>query len=1065
MSLYEGAVKKPIMTTLCFVVVMILGMFSFWKLPIDLYPDIDTNTIMVITTYPGASASDIETNVTRPLENTLNSVEHLKHITSASRENTSVVTLEFEYGNDIEVLTNDVRDKLDMVSSALPDDANTPIIFKFSTDMIPIMMLSVQAEESQSALYKILDDGVANPLARIDGVGTVSIAGAPEREINVYMNPEKMEAYGMTVEAVSQAISMENRNVPGGTFDVGSNTYALRVEGEFKDPQEMLNIIVGTYNGAPVYLRDVARVHDGVQERAQRAFNNGKQGAMIIVQKQSGANSVEISKKVERMLPTLQKQLPSDVKLGVIVNTSDNIENTVNSLWETILFALLFVVLVVFVFLGRWRATVIICITIPMSLIASFIYLFATGGSLNMISLSCLSIAIGNVVDDAIVVLENVTTHIERGSEPKQAAVHGTNEVAISVIASTLTMIAVFFPLTMVTGMSGVLFKQLGWMMCVIMTISTVSALSFTPMMCSQLLRLQKKQSKIFLAFYKPIQRMLDRLDNWYAARLDWATRHRWKTVIGCLVLVGASFMLVTKIKGEFFPPQDSGRVGITMQLPVGTRVEKAEALALEMSNLWQKRYGDAMQAINFRVGQAGEDDTFSSLSDNGSHIISFNIQMVPITERSISLVEVCDQMRADLKMHPELAKYDVMYGGGRGGMAGQSVADFEIYGYDFTETDRVAAELKAKLEQVSGVGQVNISRSDYQPEYQVDFDREKLALNGLNLSTAATYLRNRVNGASATYYREDGDEYKIKVRYEPDSRTSIEALENIILYNAAGKGVRVKDVGTVVERYAPPTIERKDRERIVTVSAVLSGIALSEGVKVGNEIIEKMDIPQGINIKVAGSYEDQQESNSDLGGLAFLIVILVYIVMAAQFESLTYPAIIMSSIIFAISGILIALFLWDEKLNIMSMLGAIMLAGIVVKNGIVLIDYIILCRERGMGIIRSVTTAGRSRLRPVLMTTLTTILGMVPMAVGTGVGSEMWRPLGRAVIGGLTVSTLMTLIFVPVVYCMFAGNGVWFKRRRMRRARMLNDYYQSHKEKMTRTKGGRYRAADKDGE
>ncbi|MBO5181540.1 MAG: efflux RND transporter permease subunit [Paraprevotella sp.] len=1065
MSLYEGAVKKPIMTTLCFVVVMILGMFSFWKLPIDLYPDIDTNTIMVITTYPGASASDIETNVTRPLENTLNSVEHLKHITSASRENTSVVTLEFEYGNDIEVLTNDVRDKLDMVSSSLPDDANTPIIFKFSTDMIPIMMLSVQAEESQSALYKILDDGVANPLARIDGVGTVSIAGAPEREINVYMNPEKMEAYGMTVEAVSQAISMENRNVPGGTFDVGSNTYALRVEGEFKDPQEMLNIIVGTYNGAPVYLRDVARVHDGVQERAQRAFNNGKQGAMIIVQKQSGANSVEISKKVERMLPTLQKQLPSDVKLGVIVNTSDNIENTVDSLWETILFALLFVVLVVFVFLGRWRATVIICITIPMSLIASFIYLFITGGSLNMISLSCLSIAIGNVVDDAIVVLENVTTHIERGSEPKQAAVHGTNEVAISVIASTLTMIAVFFPLTMVTGMSGVLFKQLGWMMCVIMTISTVSALSFTPMMCSQLLRLQKKQSKIFLAFYKPIQRMLDRLDNWYAARLDWATRHRWKTVIGCLVLVGSSFMLATKIKGEFFPPQDSGRVGITMQLPVGTRVEKAEALALEMSNLWQKRYGDAMRAINFRVGQAGEDDTFSSLSDNGSHIISFNIQMVPITERSISLVEVCDQMRADLKMHPELAKYDVMYGGGRGGMAGQSVADFEIYGYDFTETDRVAAELKAKLEQVAGVGQVNISRSDYQPEYQVDFDREKLALNGLNLSTAATYLRNRVNGASATYYREDGDEYKIKVRYEPDSRTSIEALENIILYNAAGKGVRVKDVGTVVERYAPPTIERKDRERIVTVSAVLSGIALSEGVKVGNEIIEKMDIPQGINIKVAGSYEDQQESNSDLGGLAFLIVILVYIVMAAQFESLTYPAIIMSSIIFAISGILIALFLWDEKLNIMSMLGAIMLAGIVVKNGIVLIDYIILCRERGMGIIRSVTTAGRSRLRPVLMTTLTTILGMVPMAVGTGVGAEMWRPLGRAVIGGLTVSTLMTLIFVPVVYCMFAGNGVWFKRRRMRRARMLNDYYQSHKEKMTRTKGGRYRAADKDGE
>lgn len=443
MAIYESAVKRPIMTSLCFAAVIIFGIFSLVKLPIDLMPDIETNTIMVMTYYNGAAANDVENNVTRPLENTLNSVEHLKHITSQSRENVSVITLQFEFGYDIDVLTNDVRDKLDMVSSALPDEVQTPILFKFSTDMIPILMLSVQAEESQKALYKILDDNVANPLARINGVGSVSIAGAPVREINIYMDPQKMEAYGLSPLQVSSAISAENRNITNGTVDVGTQTYTVRVEGEFKDPREMNNVVVGSKNGTNVYLRDVARIVDDVEERSQRTFTNGKQGAMIIVQKQSGANSVAIADAVMKELPKLQKNLPSDVKLGVIVNTSDNIRNTIGSLEETIAYAMLFVALVVFIFLGRWRATVIIVITIPMSLIASFIYLFATGGSLNMISLSCLSIAIGNVVDDAIVVLENVTTHIERGSSPKQAAVHATQEVAISVVASTLTMIAV----------------------------------------------------------------------------------------------------------------------------------------------------------------------------------------------------------------------------------------------------------------------------------------------------------------------------------------------------------------------------------------------------------------------------------------------------------------------------------------------------------------------------------------------------------------------------------------------------------------------------------------------
>ena len=1046
MSLYESAVKRPIMTALCFIAVVIFGIFSFSKLPIDLMPDIETNTMMVITSYSGASASDIENNVTRPLENTLNSVEHLKHISSKSRENISIVTLEFEYGYDIDDLTNDVRDKLDMISSALPDGVSTPIIFKFSADMMPIMMLSVKAEESMPALYKILDDNIANPLARIDGVGTVSISGAPKREINIYMNPEKMEAYNITVEAVSSAIGAENRNIPGGNFDIGNNTYALRVEGEFKSPKEMLDIVVGSYNGANVYLKDIARLVDGTEERAQKTFTDGQSGAMIIIQKQTGGNSVEIINSIYEKLPELQKRLPSDVKIGVIMDSSENIMMTVKALGETIAYALIFVMLVVFIFLGRWRATVIIGITIPFSLIASFIYLLISDGSLNIISLSCLSIAIGNVVDDAIVVLENITTHIERGSSPKSAAAHGTNEVAISVVASTLTMLAVFFPLTMINGMAGVLFKQLGWMMCTIMVVSTVAALSLIPMMCSQMLKLQKKQSKFFKIFYTPIGRGLDKLDNWYAKRINWAVRHRWTVLIACFSIFIASLFTFPSLKSEFFPSQDSARASATLELPIGTRVERAEEIGLKLTNLWMERYGKDLKACNFTVGQADEENAFASMSDNGSHIIKFNFSFVPLTERTLGLSEICDQMRADIKnSFPEIARFNLQSGGG--GMGGQVTASFEIYGYDFAVTDSLAKNLACNLEKSPLISQVNISRSNYQPEYQVDFDREKLAMHGLNLSTAATYLRNRYNGALATYFREDGDEYDVKVRFEPESRTSIANIENVVLYSNNGTKVRVKDVGKVVQRELPPTIERKDRERIVKVDAVMAaGAALSDGVAYGMGVVNEMAIPSGYSIQIAGSYEDQMESNAEMGVLALLIILLVFIVMAAQFESLTYPFIIMFSVPFALSGVLIALFITGTTMNIMSILGAIMLIGLVVKNGIVLIDYTMLLRERGLGIIPATVRAARSRLRPILMTTLTTILGMVPLATSQGVGAEMWRPLGVAVIGGLTISTIMTLVYTPVMYCIFGSNGIKRNRKKLKAKRDLEQYWKEHK-------------------
>ena len=1034
MSLYGSAVKRPIMTTLCFVTVIILGLFSLAKLPIDLYPDIDTNSIMVITMYPGASAKDIEQNVTKPLENSLNSVEHLKHISSTSRENTSVITLEFEYGYDIDVLTNDVRDKLDMVKSVLPDDSENPIIFKFSTDMIPICLLSVEAKESMQGLYKILDDGIANPLARVDGVGSVSISGAPKREIHVYVDPARLDAYNLSVEQISSVIAAENRNVPGGSFDIGSNTYALRVQGEFDDSAQLENIPVASVDGKTVFLRDVARVEDSLEERTQQTYINGNKGAMIVIQKQSGANSVEISNKVMKMLPTLEKNLPSDIKIGVIVDTSDNIRNTIASLVETVLYALLFVMIVVFFFLGRWRATVIIVITIPVSLIASFIYLFATGNSLNIVSLSALSISIGMVVDDAIVVLENVTTHIERGSDPKQAAVHGTNEVAISVIASTLTLIAVFFPLTLVTGMTGVLFRQLGWMVTIMMIISTTCALSLTPMLCSQWLRLRNKNSK-GMRWYRPIEHVLDKFDDGYAHLLQKVVTHKTVTILVCLGIFIGSCFLMKHVGTEFFPTQDDGRLGVNLELPIGSRVEEAEASMARLDSLWRKKYPEII-VQSYTVGPASSDNTYASLSDNGPHIISMNIRLSDPGDRDRKITDIADDMRKDIENDfPEFKKAQVMVGGRQGGgMGGQSTVDFEVYGYDFDNTDKVARDLAEILRGINGTADVIISRSDYQPEYQVDFDREKLAMHGISLQTAAFYLRNRINGSTASQFREDGEEYDIKVMYSPEKRTQISDIENIMIYTSRGQGVRLKELGTVVERFTPPTIERKDRERLITVSAVVDGVPMSQVVADAEAQMNSIEMPPGINIQIAGSYEDQQDSFSDLLLLGVLIIILVYIVMAAQFESLTYPGIIMTSLLFAFSGVFLILWLTGHTLNIMSMIGAIMLIGIVVKNGIVLIDYITLNRERGMGIRTAVVDGGKSRLRPVVMTTLTTILGMVPMAVGSGQGSEMWRPMGVAVIGGLTFSTILTLLFVPTLYCVFAGRGVKNERKKIRK-------------------------------
>ncbi len=1019
MSIYRTSVNNPVTTALLFLAFAILGIFALTRLPVDNFPDFESNTIMVMSSYPGASAEDVENNLTKVLENSLNGVSDLKDITSTSRENIAVLTLEFEYGTDIDEATNDVRDKLDMVSQRMPDGASAPFLFKFSADDMPIMILSATADQSVSALDKILDERVATPLARVSGVGTVSVSGAPKREIQVYVDPSKLEAYNLSIAAISQIIAAENRNIPSGSIDIGSETYTLRIKKEFQDPSELMDVVLGSVNGGTIYLRDVARILDDVEEKSQESYTNGVRGAQIIIQKQSGYNTVEVIRKVKATLADLQRNLPADIKITTVVDNSNNILRTIGSLKETILITFLVVMLVVFLFLGRLKGTLIVVLSIPIALLASLLYLFATGNTLNIISMSALSIAIGMVVDDAIVVLENVTSHLERGEKPKEAAVHGTAEVGISVIASTLTMLCVFLPLTMISGMAGIMFRQLGWIVSIIMIVSTTAALTLVPMLCSVLMDNTPTTNKIYTLVFKPVNKALDAISAGYSRLIGWCMNHKKWILAGALVIFAVvAAIYVPRMKTEFFPNSDSGRIRATIELPIGTAQDVTRDVA---ARIYQKIREDVpeIQIMSYSFGQADSENAFASMQNNGTYLISMNINVGSMEDRERSVSDIADVIRADLKLFPELNRFNVNEGGM--GMGGRASVQVEIYGYDFTETENAARNVRQRMMDSGLFTQAILSRDQYTPEYEVDFDREKLALNGLSSVTAAAAVSAAMSGSVASYYREDGEEYNIRVRYAPEFRTSIEDMENIVITNAQGRSLKVKDLGRIVESKVPPTIQRKNRDRYISVTGIMAkGYALSDGVEFVQAELSANPLPHGLTWQIGGDYEEQQKMFGDMILLALLIIILVYMVMASQFESFMGPFVIMFSIPFAFVGVMLGNMVAGLAIGMMSAVGIIILLGIVVKNGIVLIDYTILLQERGYSVREASVTAAKSRLRPILMTTLTTVLGMLPMALGRGEGSEMWNGLGTTVAWGLSVSTLITLVLIPVLYCGF---------------------------------------------
>ena len=1033
MAIYKTAINKPITTGLIFVAVIVLGLFSLTRLPIDQMPEMDPPYVTVMTTYAGANASEIETNITKIIENSLNSVDGLKNITSTSKDNMSVVTLEFEWGEDIDEALNDIRSYVDLLYDNLPDGVSRPMILKLNSSAMPILIYGFTARESYPGMDRILEDNVTNVLNRVDGIGNITLSGAPERYIYIDLDPKQLDAYGISLELVGNAISANNLDLASGTVKMGKEQYQMRVKGEYVESSEINDIVVTTTpTGKQVFVRDLATVRDTIKDLSLDEKINSRDGARLIITKQTGANTVAIAREVRKEMARIQKTLPPDIEMTLIRDGSEEIVNAINGLTSSIFYALLFVVLVVLVFLGNWRSTLIIALTIPISLVTSFIYLLIADSSLNIISLASLTVAIGMVVDDAIVVLENITKHIERGESPREAAIYATNEVWTSVIATTLVLVAVFVPLTMIPGMMGIMFKELGWIITIVVCVSTTAAISLIPMLSSQMLKekpfyltqeareeAERKQARRKLTFEKTIGRVFNVVEAAYANLLRWCLRHKLLTIAIAFTFFLLSMIPVRmgKVGMDFMKEQDNGQISVSAELQRGTRIEETLKTARHMEEDIRRLLGDDIIVISTNAGSnddAGMAALFNSTTNNK---ISMTVRCTKKYVRKRSIFDMQEELRKCFAEYPELVTYQVSQGGMMGGGSNNSLS-VEIYGYDFDQTTAFAQELRRRVQQnVKGARDTRISRDEDRAELKIELDKQKLALHGLNESTVALYIRNRINGMSAGFLKEDGEEYNIVVRLREEYRDAISDIEQLSIPTATGKMIKLEELARVEEYWCPPTIERKNRQRYLTLAVMPYKTSLRDLAMAVQDEIDKMGVPAGIHVSLAGSYEDQQESTRAMMLVGALIILLVYIVMASQFESFGKPAIIMAAIPFAITGAVLALLITGENIDMVGMLGLVLLIGIVVKNGIVLVDYINLLRERGIELNEAIALSGQSRLRPVMMTAFTTILGMIPMATSTSEGSELWTTLGIIVIGGLTVSTFVTLIVVPVLY------------------------------------------------
>ncbi len=1039
MKLPEMGVNRPVLTLMLFIAILVLGFISLQRLPLDLMPEMDFPSVTIITSYPGAGPEDVERNVTEVIESAVGTVSNLKQISSTSKENLSIVTLQFNWGTDIDIATMDVREKVDPAKPWLPDDAGDPLFLKFDMSEMPIFFLGLSAEESYPELYDIAERKIAEPLTRVPGVGTVAPMGGLVRQINVEVDKNRLEGMGLTLTQVIDILGAENLNTPVADLQVGRQSFLLRVPGEFEHVDDIRRVIVGSHNGIPIRLEEVAEIKDSFRDPPDRVWLDSKPGVMVIVQKQSGANTVAVANAVRKELERLEGDLPSDVELKVVMDSSEFITDSLTHLTKTILWGGLLVIGVVLVFLRNIRGSLIIAATIPFSLIIAFIFLFAAKFTINMVTLSSLAIAIGMVVDNAIVVMENIYRKREEGESLSQAAILGSSEVGQAILASTMTTVAIFLPLFFVSGFVGIMFRPLGFVIIAVLLGSLFTALTLTPMLSSRFLRVRSHNpgggSASSLGWFQGIETV-------YMSILHWAIRHRPATLaVGLLVfLLTIVALRMGIVKTEMFPTEDQGEVRASLEMPVGTDVEATAEATLAVQRIVNEKVPERTVSLT-RCGQS-EAGFFSFYGGGeGPHLGSIWVQIGKKATRERSASEIAYDLNQFVGDIPGIQRIEfsdedpmsqTILGGGK-------PISIEIYGEDLALTDSLAKQIRQMVEGINGTVNVSVSRTPGKPELRILIDREKASAMGLNMATVAMTLRTAFYGEEASVFRRGDDEYDIFVRFREEDRSSPQDLMSTMIPTPYGSHVQLANIAQLEATTGPLDIERKNRERIVKVEAGLYGAKMSEVIPAIQSGLAQIAVPEGITIKLSGEFEEQMETFGNLLFTMILGVLLVYMVMASQFESLIDPFIVMFTVPFAIVGVVLALLITGKTLNVMSYLGMIMLVGIVVNNAIVLIDYTNILRKRGLSVRDAVLSAGRRRLRPVIMTALTTTFGLLPLALMRGEGSESWNPLGIAVIGGLLISTSISLVFVPTLYSMIEDR---LEKRAQRCAAVATDQH-----------------------
>jgi HAE1 family hydrophobic/amphiphilic exporter-1 len=1021
MSIPRLAIHRPVTMFMLSAVVVLLGGISLAGLPVDLMPDVTYPTITVRVGYSGVGPQEIEQLIVRPLEQSLAAVPGLEQINSTASEGSGMVRLNFAWGTNLSEAADEVRTRMDRIRGRLPDEADAPSISKFDASASPIMTIGIEGDYDRVTLRELAENDLARRLERVEGVASVTVDGGQRRQVRVELSKEKITALDLSVDRVISAIRTENQNVPLGEVIEGDTNFLLRSQGEFQSVDAIRDLVVMTKAGVPIYLRDIAEVHDGTEDLRSFLRINGKAGVRMRVSKQSGKNTVAIAQGVHEEVARTNREVPG-VHLTVIDDSAVYIEQSIAAVKEAAWIGGLLVILIIFIFLRDVRSTLIISTSIPISVIGTFALLYFAGFTLNTMTFGGLALGIGMVVDASIVVLENTFRHMEHGKDRMRAAIDGAEEVWSAILASTLTHIAVFVPLLFLSGVSSIIFTQLSVVVMFSLTMSLFVAVTVVPVLCSRLLRLPppvEERTGLFGRIFTVTERGFEWLDESYRKLIHVALAHRPTVIGGAAVLSVAAFLILPTIPSELVPQTDEGEVSVNARMPVGTRVERTEAVTYRLEEMIKEAVPEATTII-----ASGGSGGFGGSGSNGS----LQIKLVPREERTRSNDQIATDLRKQLTGIAGAVITTRTSGGNQqinrllGGGNNDSRLSVEVRGEDLGEARRISTDVLAVLKQTPGVANPQLGREEGRPELTIRVDRPKAALLGMSVSNVANTIRTNVAGTTAGQYREKGREYPIVVRLRQEDRESLESVSDVLVSTPQGLVVPAKNLLDLRPQTGPTQIERKNQQRITRVNAETeAGMALSDAVKAVQSRLPQVAVPEGFSVGFGAEVEQQSQAFKQLQVLLMLGVLLVYAVMASQYESLRDPFIVMFSVPVAVIGVVAALKLTSTSFSLQAYIGVIMLAGIVVSNAILLVDYTNILRRRdGLGVREAVEQAGRTRLRPILMTTLCTILGLVPMSLGIGEGAELQAPLARVVIGGLTASTLVTLVLVPAVYTLF---------------------------------------------